>query len=92
MLEKIAVITGGSGAIGQAIAKKLLSQRATIVLTGRRVENLQEAQDHLLQAYPESNVSFVSSDVSKEESVKQFFETIDKEHGGLDLLVNNAGM
>ena len=91
LMGKVAVVTGGSGTIGQAIAKKLLSQGASVVLTGRRLEKLEQAQSKLLSSYPDRNVSVVSSDVSQEESVMQFFETIDQEHGGLDLLVNNAG-
>ena len=91
LLGKIAVVTGGSGTIGQAIAKKLLSQGASVVLAGRRVEKLQAAQEKLLQSYPERNVSYISSDVSKESSVEEFFAQLDEDYGGLDLLVNNAG-
>lgn len=91
LLGKVAVVTGGSGTIGQAIAKKLLSKGASIVLTGRRLDRLEAAQSKLLQAYPDRKVSVISSDVSQEESVVQFFEKIDQEHGGLDLLINNAG-
>lgn len=91
LLGRVAVVTGGSGTIGQAIANKLLSQGASVVLTGRRFEKLQEVQSILLSSYPGSNVSIIASDVSSEDSVVDLFRRIDQIHGGLDLLVNNAG-
>jgi NAD(P)-dependent dehydrogenase (short-subunit alcohol dehydrogenase family) len=76
LLGKIALVTGGSGTIGLAIAKALLSQGASVVLAGRRLEKLEEARTNLLSYYPEGNsVSIVSCDVSKEDSVVKLFET-----------------
>jgi NAD(P)-dependent dehydrogenase (short-subunit alcohol dehydrogenase family) len=91
LLGKIALVTGGSGTIGRSIAKALLSQGASVVLAGRRLEKLEQARADLLTYYPGRNVSIVSSDVSKEDSVVKLFETIDQQHGGIDLLINNAG-
>ena len=95
LLGKLALVTGGSGTIGQAIAKSLLSQGASVVLTARRLAKLEEAQENLLKGVSENGgqVHVLTSDVSKEESVVELFEKIDTLEGGkgLDLLVNNAG-
>lgn len=91
LFGKTAVVTGGSGTIGQAIAKALLSKGASVVLTGRRLEKLEQAKATLLQLFPNEKVVVLPSDVSKEESVEEMFKTLDSEHGGIDLLVNNAG-
>ena len=96
LASKVALVTGGSGTIGQAIAKSLLSQGASVILTARRLEKLEEVQEVLRRELPgkESQVHVITSDVSKEETVVELFEKIDKLDGGkgLDLLVNNAGI
>jgi NADPH:quinone reductase-like Zn-dependent oxidoreductase len=93
LLGKLALVTGGSGTIGQAIAKVLLSQGASVVLTARRMEKLELAKEKLQKEVDKAAVHVIASDVSKEESVVNLFQEIDQlEHGkGLDLLVNNAG-
>ena len=45
---KTALVTGGGGTIGRAIAKALLFHGATVVLTGRRIESLEETKQTLL--------------------------------------------
>jgi NAD(P)-dependent dehydrogenase (short-subunit alcohol dehydrogenase family) len=96
LFGKLALVTGGSGTIGQAIAKVLLSQGASVVLTARRMEKLEFAKETLQKEVDNKAavVHVIASDVSKEESVVNLFQEIDQlvEHGkGLDLLVNNAG-
>jgi glucose 1-dehydrogenase len=90
---KLALVTGGSGTIGQAIAKSLLSSGASVVLTARRLEKLEAVQETLQKESGTAQVHIITSDVSKEQSVIELFEKIDAlEAGkGLDLLVNNAG-
>ena len=89
LLGKRAIVTGGSGTIGLAIAKAIVSQGASVVLTGRSIEKLQKAKRSFETS--QDKVSIYSCDVSSEDSVVDFFKTVDKEHGGVDLLVNNAG-
>ena len=108
LASKVAIVTGGSGTIGQAIAKSLLSQGASVILTARRLERLKEVQEVLRKDLPSGGgndesqqVHVIASDVSKEDTVVELFNKIDKLHqnngggGGkntLDLLVNNAGI
>ena len=101
MVSKIALVTGGSGTIGKAIAKALLAQNMSVVLTGRRLAKLEEVKQDLLGKKPsvvDASVYAISSDISKEESVVRLFEEISKlkecadRGGGVDVLVNNAGI
>ena len=86
LASKVALVTGGSGTIGQAIAKGLLQQGAAVCLVGRRVEALEKAQQHL-SSY--GSVSYVSCDISNEESVVDLYMTMDEQYGRIDLLINN---
>jgi len=88
---KLAVVTGGSGTIGQAIAKGLISRGSSVVLVGRRIEKLEESRAKLLEEHPSSTISIITSDVANEASVVSLFKKIDEEIGRVDLLINNAG-
>ena len=90
---KLALVTGGSGTIGKAIARGLVSQGASVVLTARRMNKLEQTQEVLKGEFSDANIHIIPSDVSKEESVVDLFQEIDKIGGGtgVDLLVNNAG-
>ena len=101
MTSKIALITGGGGTIGKAIAKALLNQNVSVILTGRRMSKLLDAKQTLLEERSptiDANVHAIPSDISKEESVVRLFEEISQisecaERGGVvDTLVNNAGI
>lgn len=92
MPPKLALITGGSGTIGAAIARAFLAQNISVVLTGRRLSKLEEVRKGLLErrtsereegATPSSaavvaTIHAISSDVSKEESVVSLFRQIDE--------------
>lgn len=93
---KLALVTGGSGTIGKAIASALLSSGASVVLTARRVEKLEYVRQSVLESLEKTsttlpNIHVIPSDVSKEESVVELFQKIDDLNAGIDLLVNNAG-
>ena len=87
-----AIVTGGSGTIGMAISKALISQGASVVITGRNEDRLIRAQASLLEAHPEETVSILTCDVSDEASVVDFFCRVDSHMGECDLLINNAGI
>jgi NADP-dependent 3-hydroxy acid dehydrogenase YdfG len=84
---KIAWITGAGSGIGEAAAKALAEEGATVVLTGRRRENLQAVAATIgQQAHVEPG------DVTKASSVQAIVDGIDKQFGRLDILVANAGL
>jgi NAD(P)-dependent dehydrogenase (short-subunit alcohol dehydrogenase family) len=87
--EKVAIVTGGGGGIGKAIARSLAAEGAKIVLAGRSMERLlQTAQETEALG---STVVPISTDVTDEAQVNHLFErTMDRFHR-IDILVNNAG-
>lgn len=92
---KLALVTGGSGTIGQAIAKALVSSGAAVVLTARKMDNLESVRNSILESWEGSSmpeIHCIVCDVSKEKSVVDLFQSIDDLRlYGVDLLINNAG-
>jgi short-subunit dehydrogenase len=85
---KTVLITGGSSGIGYAIAEAMLAKGASVVITGRRPDVLQQATAKLRQF---GHVESVAADVGTEEGRKTTLAFTLKALGGLDILVNNAG-
>lgn len=83
---KVAVITGGGGYLGKAMAESLLELGAKVILIGRTEETLRNAQMELLDKYPGAKVDYNSLDLMDEEEVITYFEGLER----LDILVNNA--
>jgi NAD(P)-dependent dehydrogenase (short-subunit alcohol dehydrogenase family) len=75
--------------VGRAAALALLANGWTVVLAGRRLANLEEV---VAQAPSGARALAVSTDVTKEDSVKALFEQCVQTYGRLDLLFNNAGV
>ncbi|MBL8148541.1 MAG: SDR family oxidoreductase [Blastocatellia bacterium] len=91
MTEKVAIVTGASLGIGFATTQSLLKEGYRVVICARNKENLDIALDKL-QSSAGKNVAATVCDVRDYEQVKALFEFTDKTFGGLDLLVNNAGV
>jgi NADP-dependent 3-hydroxy acid dehydrogenase YdfG len=87
LTSKVAWITGAGSGIGQAAAVALAHEGATVVLTGRRVEPLNESA-----ALIGPNAIIKPGDVSDAKRMAQICEEIAKQYGRLDVLVNNAGI
>ena len=84
---KIALVTGGNRGIGFAIAKALIGEGATVIITARDLQKLNSALESL-----GSNAQAVACDVREEASVSQAFARVQEDFGKLDILVNNAGI
>jgi NAD(P)-dependent dehydrogenase (short-subunit alcohol dehydrogenase family) len=85
---KIAVITGATGGIGEATAKRFLEEGASVMLLGRSEEKLKETKQRLSDF---ENVAAFVADVVNESAMAAAFEATIKIFGGLDILVANAG-
>ena len=86
---KVAIVTGGSGAFGQDAAKGLAAFGADVVITGRRVENLEAAAADI--AGTGANVLPVACDCTEPESVEAMVQKAVAEFGKVDILVTAAG-
>ena len=88
---KVAVVTGASSGIGEAAARELAGRGAAVVLVARSEEKL-AVLEHGISASGGGRVMSVPTDVSDEESVREMVERVLSEFGGVDVLVNNAGL
>jgi NAD(P)-dependent dehydrogenase (short-subunit alcohol dehydrogenase family) len=89
--EQVCLVTGGTRGIGRAIAKMLLLEGATVAICGLRQESVDIAVAELA-AETAGKVKGKAADVKNHEEVGELFRFIDAEFGGLDVLVNNAGV
>jgi NAD(P)-dependent dehydrogenase (short-subunit alcohol dehydrogenase family) len=89
-LPKIALVTGAGSGIGRAVALGLLADGYKVVVTGRRLEPLEELVG--LAAEQGGEALAVSSDVRDPASVDALFATIEEVYGRLDVVFNNAGV
>lgn len=83
--NKVAVVTGGNSGIGYATAKKLKEEGATVIITGRSKEKVQEAAAEL-------GVIGHTADASNLQALDGLIEFVKKEVGSVDILFNNAGI
>lgn len=85
------VLTGASSGIGRALAERLLTAQARLVLVARREDRLRELVDKLSNSARE-NVAIVTGDITSAEVRAEAMHTSIDRFGGLDLLINNAGI
>ena len=89
---KVALVTGGSRGIGLAIARALLERGAKVAITATSDTTLQ-AGTAALEAVPEAAAVLpIRADVRRHDQVEQAIDTAVRHFGGLDVLVNNAGV
>ncbi len=79
------LITGGSSGIGKAAAKLLAENGASVAITGRD-------KDKLIKASDEIGAFAIHTDVSVESDIEETYKIFLGKFGGLDCLVNNAGI
>jgi 3-oxoacyl-[acyl-carrier protein] reductase len=89
--NKVCLVTGGSRGIGRAIAEMLLAEGALVVVCSRWPESVTRAVSEMDAKWP-GKVKGKAADVSEHEQVRALFEFVDREAGGLDVLINNAGV
>jgi len=82
---KIAIITGGSTGIGKATAEEFVAEGAEVVIANRTAAAGKAAADDI-------GCEFVETDVSEYEQVEALVESTVDTYGGLDVMVNNAGV
>jgi NADP-dependent 3-hydroxy acid dehydrogenase YdfG len=88
--DKVVVITGASSGLGEATARLLSAEGATVVLGARRVERLQKLADELTTNGGKALV--VATDVTHVEQVKKLVDSAVQKCGRIDVMINNAGI
>ncbi|HCI48371.1 MAG: 3-oxoacyl-[acyl-carrier-protein] reductase [Alphaproteobacteria bacterium RIFCSPLOWO2_01_FULL_45_8] len=86
--ERKILVTGASGAIGQAIASSFHARGATVTLSGRRQDALEKIADGLRN----ERVHIVTCDLGDEASVSKLIPDTMEKMGAIDTLINNAGI
>lgn len=89
---KVAVVTGGSRGIGLAIARALVERGAKVAITATSDATLRNAARELEQAADRDAVLPVRADVRRYAEVEQAMKAAVERFGGIDVLVNNAGV
>lgn len=90
MQSKIAVITGGASGIGKAISFRLANAGATIIIFGRNEERGKRTVETIMNDGGEA--VFYRTDLISDKNIEQSVQTVLKEHGHVDILVNNAAI
>jgi 3-oxoacyl-[acyl-carrier protein] reductase len=89
---RVAIVTGGSRGIGRAIADALVTRGARVAISGRNPGTLKDAEAALGAGPLGDRVIAVQADVSKEADAAQLVARTVEQFGGLDILINNAGV
>jgi short-subunit dehydrogenase len=86
--NKVVAVTGGTDGIGKALVDLLLAQGARVATCGRHHDKLYRLQAE----YPSYPLHTVVTDVALENDCRRFIESTIKVFGGIDILINNAGI
>src|SRR5258706_6328197 len=89
---KIALITGSAGGIGKAIAKKFAEEGACLILSDKDEQRMQNAMDEFQKQFGKDVAASVTLDVTNNETVEKAFAATVLAFGGVDIIVNNAGI
>ena len=84
--NKNIIVTGASGGIGNSIVEKLNECGANVLASGTRLEKLEELKNKF------NNIKILKFDISQSDKIEEFIDNAANELGGLDCIVNNAGI
>jgi len=84
--NKNIIVTGASGGIGNSIVEKLNDCGANVLASGTRLEKLEELKNKF------NNIKILKFDISQSDKIEEFIDNAANELGGLDCIVNNAGI
>ncbi len=88
--DKVAIVTGGSKGLGEAIAAQLAAEGARVAICSRNADEVQAAGERMGRAHGRE-VLAIPADVTIPEQIHSLVSTVATQLGGIDILVNNAG-
>lgn len=92
MAGRIALVTGGAGGIGQAVARRLLKEGACVMLTDIDSEALDSAERSLTAVFGQDSVATTRANITSEQDVEGILSATALRFGGVDMLISNAGI
>ena len=87
---RVAIVTGGGGAIGSAMCEQLAANGAKVVVAGRTLRTLEATVNAVREAGGEATA--VTADVSDKESAENLIREAVRIYGKIDCMINNAGI
>lgn len=90
--RKVAFVTGGAGAIGSETCRRFASEGAQVVITDLNLEGAEKVASEINEQYGEGRAIAIKMDVTSEEEVQAAFDYAALTFGGVDIIVNNAGL
>lgn len=90
--RRLALVTGATAGIGEAVARRFAAEDWDLVLTGRRSERLIALSQELAERFPQVSVLALTFDVCDEEATFAALEGLSEDWQSVDVLVNNAGL
>jgi rhamnulose-1-phosphate aldolase/alcohol dehydrogenase len=90
--RKVGFVTGGAGGIGSATCKRLAAEGAHVVIADLNLEGAEKIAREMNETFGEGRAIAVQMDVTKEEQVQAAFNEAILTYGGVDIVVNNAGL
>ncbi len=90
--RQIGLVTGGAGGIGSATIRKLAAAGMHVIVADLNLDGAKKVAEEINQSYGANRALAVKMDVTKPEEVKNAFSQAILAYGGIDLIVNNAGL
>jgi len=90
--RQVAFVTGGAGGIGSETCRRLASDGAHVVIADLNLEGASKVAAEINEKYGADRAFAVKMDVTKEEEVQEAFQLTALKYGGVDIVVNNAGL
>ncbi|MDN7242127.1 bifunctional aldolase/short-chain dehydrogenase [Planococcus sp. N028] len=90
--RKVAFVTGGAGGIGSETCRQFVAQGAHVVLADLNLEGAEKIAAELVEEFGEDRAVALKMDVTSEEQIQAAFQQTALTYGGVDIIVNNAGL
>lgn len=90
--RKVAFVTGGAGGIGSETCRRFVSEGAHVVIADLNLEGAEKVAAEINEQYGAGRALAVKMDVTNEEAVQAAFDHTALTFGGVDIIVNNAGL